>query len=896
MNRRLSRIGAALGLAVAAATTLEAQDVLYRSDAFTVTGTSVRQGRFEATALSRDSIVSSYPRSGREMHFRFSLNGVDNEFRPGTEHTLYIRPTDGRIVSPVYVFGREQPPIVPTPENFATSEEGVAQVTIRLDLRQVLRSFARSGTYDPPEGEPIRRADFAHVYAIGDVEPLSWDAGALRPGTPAELTDPDGDSVYTTTMAIEALYTRPRAADGRAVWARHADLSAFPRLTSPQPLLDALYQMSLEELTQLVRDDGALSAGAKWPGVWTRDVSFASILSLAMVAPDAVRKSLLAKVDSAGRIIQDTGTGGSWPNSTDRMAWALAAWELYAATGDRDWLRRAYDIISRSARADRHAVFDPETGLATGETSFMDWREQSYPRWMEPRDIARSQAVGTNAVHYATYRILADMATALGEPAAEWTRTAEQLRGAIDSRFWQPEAGYYAVFRYGRAYQTLAPRSDALGEALAIIYGVADPARATRITSRTPLVAFGAPTFWPYIPNLRRYHNGALWPFVNAFWTWGAARAGNTAAVEHGLASVYRPAALFLTNKENMVAETGHFDGTVLNSDRQLWSVAGNLATHFRVLFGMRLLPDRLVFAPMVPPAYAGERTLSNLRYRGAVLTVTVRGAGDGVASARLDGQPVARAEIPATLTGEHRIEIEMNGRWPAGRINLVPNRWAPETPVARLDGDHLAWAPVRGAARYDVYANGRVAGTTREPRFAVARRAQVTEYQVLSVDSAGTPSFLGEPVRVDPAGAVTLARPAGAPLEREHAGFTGAGYVRLTREANTRVNVPVRVACAGVYDVDARYANGSGPINTEAKAAIRTLLVDGREAGVLVMPQRGTNLWNDWGYGTTVRVRLTPGAHTLTLAFTPLDENMDGRINTALLDHLRLTRIGACR
>jgi hypothetical protein len=96
------------------------------------------------------------------------------------------------------------------------------------------------------------------------------------------------------------------------------------------------------------------------------------------------------------------------------------------------------------------------------------------------------------------------------------------------------------------------------------------------------------------------------------------------------------------------------------------------------------------------------------------------------------------------------------------------------------------------------------------------------------------------------------------------------------------------------VYLVEPRYANGSGPINTDAKAAIRTLRVDGREAGVLVMPQRGTDRWTDWGYGTALRVRLAPGAHTLTLAFTPLDENMDGRVNTALLDHLRLTHVAA--
>ncbi|MFL5381951.1 MAG: MGH1-like glycoside hydrolase domain-containing protein [Longimicrobiaceae bacterium] len=860
-----------------------------------MTDSSVRQGRFEAVALSRDTLVSTYPRSGREMQFRFSINGQDNEFRPGTQHTVYIRPTGGRIVSPVYLFGQESPPEDPTPEAYPTSEEGVAQVTIRLDLREVLRSFARTGAYDPPEGPPIRSRDF-HVYVIGMPEPLTWDASALRPGSPAELTDPDGDSIYAATLPLEAQYTRPRDAAGRAVWARRADLSAFPRLRSPQRLLDALYGMSLEELTQLVRDDGALAAGAKWPGVWTRDVAYSSVLALAIVAPDAVRKSLEAKVDSAGRIIQDTGTGGSWPVSTDRMTWALAAWELYAVTGDRAWLRRAYDVIRRSAEADLHAIVDPETGLARGETSFMDWREQSYPRWMQPADIARSAAVGTNAVHYATWRILADMARALGEPSRPWTRRADRLRDAINVRLWQPELGFFATFRYGRTYPVPAPRSDALGEALAIIYGVASPARAAQVMSRTPVVAFGAPTFWPYIPNLTKYHNAALWPFVNAFWSWAAADAGNTAAVEHGLASIYRPAALFLTNKENMVAPTGHFDGTVLNSDRQLWSVAGNLATQYRVLFGMRFRPDRLVFAPMVPPAYAGERTLSNLRYRGAVLAVTVRGYGDGVASARLDGRPIERAEIPATLTGAHTLEIEMNGRWPAGSIYLVANRWAPETPIAREEDGHLAWTAVPGAARYRVFGNGTPGLFTRETRMALilGRSLPFTEYQVMSVDSGGVESFLSEPVRLEPG--PLFARPRGAPLEREHAGFTGEGYVRLTRTTNTSIEVPVRVACTATYDVDARYANGNGPINTDAKAAVRTLLVDGRPAGVLVMPQRGVNAWEDWGYGTTVRVSLTPGEHTLTVAYTPLDENMDRRENTALLDHLRLTRISACR
>jgi hypothetical protein len=69
---------------------------------------------------------------------------------------------------------------------------------------------------------------------------------------------------------------------------------------------------------------------------------------------------------------------------------------------------------------------------------------------------------------------------------------------------------------------------------------------------------------------------------------------------------------------------------------------------------------------------------------------------------------------------------------------------------------------------------------------------------------------------------------------------------------------------------------------------------VDGRVVGVLVMPQRGSDRWSDWGWSNAVRVRLQPGMHTLRLAYTPLDENMSRTVSTALLDHVRLTRLPA--
>src|SRR5687768_4661640 len=91
---------------------------------YVVTGSSVREGWFEAVALSRDTIVSNFPRAAREAHFRFSINGLDNEFAPGTDHTIFLRPRGGRQQTPLYRFGVESAPPPPTPEGSASSEEG----------------------------------------------------------------------------------------------------------------------------------------------------------------------------------------------------------------------------------------------------------------------------------------------------------------------------------------------------------------------------------------------------------------------------------------------------------------------------------------------------------------------------------------------------------------------------------------------------------------------------------------------------------------------------------------------------------------------------------------------------------------------------------------------------
>jgi hypothetical protein len=865
---------------------------LYDGDEFTVTDTSVVQGPFRAEAPSRTTLVSNYEREKTAINFKFSLNRQDNERRPGDDRRIRLDPRGGRFLTPVYVFGGRRAEGLPQPATVARRGEGDSiAVTFRVDLRPVLRSFRDSGRYVPPVGAPIAAEDFEGVWLLGDAGPLTWDTANLAPDGPLRLTDPDEDGVYRTTLAFAKRDVRPLDDQGRATWSLSEDLSDFPSYESDQRLVDALYNLSLEELTQNVRDDGAFMAGKKWTGVWTRDISYSILLSLALVDPAGAKTSLMHKVSEDGHIIQDTGTGGSWPVSTDRMTWALAAWEVYKTTGDSAWLRKSYDVIRRSAEADLQTAFDSSTGLFHGESSFMDWREQSYPDWMDPKDIYRSQVLSTNVVHYRTHRILAAMARALGEYPGKWEQVARRVKEGINEHLWRPDDGHYAGYRYGRTYRTQTPRAEALGEALAILSGVTDDERARQVAQNHPVVDFGTPSFWPYIPEIPPYHNAGIWPFVTSYWTWASAAADNTPGVEHGLASIYRAAALFLTNKENMVAQTGHFEGTQINSDRQLWSVAGNLAMVYRVFFGMRFTADGLRLDPFVPPAYSGTRTLEGVTWRGATLDLTLKGHGTRIAQITLDGEPLDDPVLPADLTGTHEVRILLSGDAPAGAMTLVPNRYTPPTPqVQRTDGA-LTWADVEDAARYRIVRNGAVVDTTPRTRYAVSAGEALAEYQVQAVGPEGRPSFRSEPVRVVADEAVQTVQPGGS-LGTEHDGYTGDGYLPLTTEENTTVSVEVTVESAGPYALDLRYANGNGPINTDNKCAIRTVRVDGERLGAAVMPQRGVDAWADWGYSNVLRVDLPAGTHTITLAVTAADENMNGEVNAAHLDHLRLTRL----
>jgi hypothetical protein len=865
---------------------------LYQSEKFTVYADRVVQGTYTAKVVSADEIVSDYQSPVNAFltatfPFKFSINSRDNEMISGKDHLITLRPENGLSISPLIRFGEQS---IDT-----TDAEGYIPVNtiwkIRLDMRHVYEAFETDGYFTLFNGDRLYKEDFKGVYIAGGTGVLSWDFENLL-NTPAyTLKDPDGDGIFEAEINMNP--DRSEAAERR--WKLSQDISSFPQYTSGQSLIDALYRMSLDEMLLNIRPDGAFMAGKEWGGVWTRDISYAIHLAFAAMHPEASKTSLMHKVKNK-RIIQDTGTGGSWPASTDRTVWAIAAWEVYLVTGDQQWLEEAFEILQNTWKDDLKVAFNHKTGLYFGESSFLDWREQTYPKWMLPVDIYASQNLGTNAVHFQMNRILSMMAQQLNQPYADYDSIASLVGAGINKQLWLPEQGYYAQYIYGRNHSIVSPRAEALGEALSVLFDIPDATQQQLIVNSTPVSEFGIPSIWPQIPGIQPYHNNGIWPFVQGYWTLAAAKTKNEAAVMQSIAAIYRQAAMFATNKENFVATTGDYKGTAINSDRQLWSVAANLSLVLKVYFGMDYQVDGLHFKPFIPEMLQGDKSLKAFPYRNATLDIAIVGTGHEVLSFELNGEKTDKHFIPADLTGHHTLIIRMGGNKKQDSFNKKEVLFSAVAPVCEIVNETLHISHPDENAEFIVYRNGVELTRTSQRALSLGPVVAFEEYMVTALNSEMLESFSCEPLLRYPQTAMMEIQAEDFALKSDlpYRGFTGKGFTAFSKTENTRFNFSVDAKEAGTYAIAFRYSNGSGPVNTDNKCGIRSLFVNTERVGAVVFPQRGIDEWSNWGYSNVLNVNLKKGRNDLSLDFiSPENENMNFDVNTFMLDAVRLFKIG---
>lgn len=857
----------------------------------------IEQQDFTAVALSETNIMSNYqsPLSSapdKLIEFKFAINGADCEMRSGINHKYLCDSQQSE--TPVIRFG-EQLDMSGSKADTEPMAENTG-LTVRVDLNEVFNAFETTGFFTTKTGYKIYKEDFKGVWIAGGVPPMIWDFDNIAGKDFLRMSDPDGDNIYEIALTLNV----PEKRTDRQ-WVLTNDISSYPQYSAPTLLEEAIYNMAVDEMVNAVEPDNTLRTGKEWAGVWTRDVSYSIILSMAYMQPEVAKNSLLRKVNSRMRIIQDTGTGGAWPCSTDRMIWAVAAWELYLVTGDTDWLRFAYPIICNSIDDDRLIAYNAEYGLMMGESSFIDWRDQSYPKWMQPVDIYKSMCLGTNAVHYQSLNVASDMARILNDSVNEqkYSSWADSIRLNINKHLYNHDTKYYSTYLYGRNSCQREDRSESLGEALAILWDIA-PAELQPVVSRNmPFTPYGAPIFYPYIDNVPPYHNNGVWPFVSSYVAMAYAKTRNMDGILHSLATVYRAAALFCTNKENFEASNGDYKSMQVNSDNMLWSLSGNIGMTHKILLGLSFAEDGLHFSPVVPKELAGCRTLSNFKCRNATLDIEVSGHGSEIMSFSIDGNESADFFVPLDIKGEHTIKIELK---PSGndlhKINLVRNFALPHTPNTSFVNDTLSWAAIDNDIKeYIVYLNGvesgRIAARGDEPTYSTVVDPQFQgEIQVRAYNRKTGYSFASEPIRKYDTEIAIEVENYTAISSFAASGFNGKGFALVDNNHHNSIDIVVDIPQSGTYVLDLRYANGNGPTNTDNKCAIRSVSVDNSYIGSFVMPQRGTDEWSNWGWSNSIPHHFDEGKHTIKLYYAGHNFNMNMKVNSALVDQLRLTKL----
>lgn len=765
---------------------------------------------------------------------------------------------------------------------------------------------------------------FSTAAGTATPETESRDFGTDR--VTVEVAEPDTDRrTYTLSTTAELRDNDPASKSITFV-----EEAGQPLVRSGSYLFDALFAMSIEETRQNAVEsisDGAFNngqgvpcscfeTGAKWNYVWTRDTAYAVDLGLAMLDATRARNSLDFKLSErkAGgglQIVQDTGSGGSWPVSTDRVVWALGAWEAlkYLEGSERDAFRdRTLTALENTIEQDRRVVFDPADGLYHGEQSFLDWREQSYPSWTagDTVHIGMSKALSTNVAHLIILRVAAALATETSNPnASRYAGYADDLAAAIVSELWLDDVGQLSAMKTTTLDPTPLHKYELLGASLAVLQDILPAGQDADVVANYPHSTMGPPVLWPQQPLIPIYHNRGIWPFVTAYGLLAARKVGNDAVFDHDLESLIRGAALNLSNMENFEfmsqdpwVNDGDYSGPVVNSRRQLWSVAGYFGAITKGVFGVEVSQTGVAFAPFVTRTLRNDMlastdtlTLKNLVLRGKridlqlVLPTAESGATGGVydiASVTLNGQAITGEVAWVGLEANNTVVVtlESSASTPAS-MTVVPDQgnfqdfWAPREPnitgiSADTSGITLTFdAGGETGVTFNVYRDGEavatgLSATAFTDTTATDRDTRTYCYAVESVFASGNHShhskpqcYWGSPTRVTELSAYDL-RNIGGAWSTDH----GRAHIGSWGDSAHALEISVLAPTwTGPHRIQLLYGNGSGSINTGLTCAVKKVIVEEIESGAVVgegsvmMPQLGD--WSRWSESSFVEAEL---------------------------------------
>ncbi len=878
------------------------KDVITQNEKFTVGIDKVVEGKWVAEAKSATHLVSNYQLPPNDsipavIRVRLAINGHDNELRPGEYHYIDLTDRGSEIENRESGTSnlREAPNVIKAcvadPKR-SSSQKIVrpSELKLNIDLSAIKNDLNDKGFFVTPTHDTIYAEDYKGVWLTADIAPLDIDAEQC-PLHPELLIDamPNNGDEYTVTINLS---TPQRKVTKE--WKIVATNANYPVYESPQKLMDAMHNMSIEEIAN--RGSEIEDRGSKVSPLTTLHSNFlvsqecyAIALALAYLEPE---KSMLTLKSMVTDSIITTGDSIETYNSlANKMIWATAAWSVYCVTGDKEWLKYSYDITVKNLEIiENSGLLNRETGLYRATCPYnVSNINQYYPPWASVTDIFETTPLLANAIIEHAYRVVELMCDEF--EIANYSRKVESLKDAINHRLWDEFKGYYSQYLYGGTLNMMSPCSDNMGQALCVLWDIADDNRGETLVNEMHLSYYGIPLTYPINTSVKPEFNNAVIPMVQALWNLAAARNDNIAMLRRGIGAQIRPQALLASCDVSTSATTG----VPLDISYSRGNAAGNLSMIYNVIAGMKFLPNGIEFSPKVPACFQGKKTIKSFKYRNAMLDITIKGTGNNLSKISLDGKDLADNFIDGNIAGHHTIVITMNDIYTgAGKITLTKDlSYLPETPLWQWDGFYGTTYNYNGDYGYKILINDEERYSMRDSVLGTRDTVSYRSFSLLAVNKFGS-SYISKPHFITTtASTYEFARynqqfilPIPMPGYSE---YHPLDPIEIT-DTTSWVSIPLTTSEAGDYIVDVLYSNGSGQASLLAPCQMLEVTANGHLQGIVATPPLGEGQWLSKAYSSRLNVKLLKGDNTLQLRLHRPSPQQGHHI-VLRLSHLRIIK-----
>lgn len=444
---------------------------------------------------------------------------------------------------------------------------------------------------------------------------------------------------------------------------------SLPTLITPDETVNTAFRIALGDLVTnisprrgglLSKPNPVLDAGLDYPTPWIRDSAINIWNGTSLLFPDVMKNNLLSLVDDTRRV----NPAGQYDQYWDVVIWSLGAWWHYLYTGDEDLLRLAYEVTCNTLTHSEANEFDAEKNLFRGpavygdgiagypdhyldnggHSGILEWRHHN-PEKLAPTGYGMPMfALSTNCIYYEIYRILGKMATILEQSPGDSAAKADRLKDAINRHFWNPQTSTY---RYLIDPSGGCDFQEGIGHCFALLFGLADHARAQKILSNQHVAAAGIPCVYP---TFERYaalggygrHSGTVWSHIQGLWGHAALLLGDPEKCWNELHALASRAVRDEQFAENFHPDTGAIYGGLQEGgpdsvevpwkscSRQTWSASAFVRLVLMGLIGMNFTQTGVDF--LLLPAMPVDLLpieLEGLCYRDMTLNVRIATAGE---------------------------------------------------------------------------------------------------------------------------------------------------------------------------------------------------------------------------------------------------------------------------